>query len=167
MAPTKYPCIVCQKNVTTNSIACSVCNRWCHAACSDLDAQVIKYFETQHAQTGTHSWSCSGCNIAYTKLNNRLRLLENKQVELEKALKANQEVTTQNSGRLDKVETDMSEIKKAAKKDKEDIIQQTTTKWSREMMERKAREGCTEETTHAADNPHTQNTKLEEDEDRN
>ena len=141
MAPTKHPCIVCQKNVTTNSIACSVCQRWCHASCSDLDAAVIKYFETQHAQTGTHSWSCTGCNIAYTKLNNRIRQLENKQAELEKAVKANQEETAKNTDRLDEVEKDVTEIRKEAKKDRDEIVQLTTSKWSKEMMERKAREG--------------------------
>ena len=140
MAPAKHPCIVCQKNVTTNSIACSVCNRWCHSTCSDLDPQVLKYFDAQHAATGTHSWSCTGCNIAYTKLNTRIRQLENKLVEHENALKANQEETTKNTGRLDQVEKEVTVIKQTAKKDREDTVQQATAKWSREMMERKSRE---------------------------
>ena len=123
MAPPKHPCIVCQKNVTTNSIACSVCNRWCHSTCSDLDPQVLKYFDAQHAATGTHSWSCTGCNIAYTKLNTRIRQLENKLAEHESALKANQEETTKNSGRLDQVEKEVTVMKQTAKKDKEDTMQ--------------------------------------------
>ena len=138
MAP-KHPCIVCQKNVTSNSIACSVCSRWCHAPCSDLDPQVLKYFETQQATTGTHSWSCTGCNIAYTKLNTRIRQLENKLEEQEKALKENKEETTKNTDRLDEVEKEMTEMKKEAKKDRDELIKKTTSHWSKEMMEREAR----------------------------
>ena len=115
--------------------------RWCHASCSDLDPQVIKYFDTQFATTGTHSWSCTGCNVAYTAMNKRIRQLENKQIELEKALKTNQEETTRNTGRLDGVEKEMADMKNAAKKDKEDIVKKTTSEWSREMMERESRKG--------------------------
>ena len=138
MAP-KHPCIVCQKNVTNNSIACSVCSRWCHAACSDLEPAVIKYFDTQYATTGTHSWSCTGCNIAYTKLNTRIRQLENKQVELENAMKTNQAETAKNTDRIDKVEKDMTELRNNSKKEKEEIMKKTTSQMSREIMEREAR----------------------------
>ena len=74
-------------------------------------------------------------------MNKRIRQLENKQIELEKALKTNQEETTRNTGRLDGVEKEMADMKNAAKKDKEDIVKKTTSEWSREMMERESRKG--------------------------
>ena len=109
--------------------------------CSDLDQHVLKYFETQLEQTGSHSWSCAGCNHAYTALNKRVRQFEIKQKELEDALLANQRQTSSNTERLDAVEKDINEVKQASRKDREDVVKKATTKWSREMMERDSRKG--------------------------
>ena len=46
--------------------------------------------------------------------------------------------TTKNIGRIDKVEK-MTEMKREAKKDKDEIVKKTMSQWSREMMEREAR----------------------------
>ena len=137
----KYPCIICQQNVSSNSIACSVCGRWCHVECSDLNKEVLKYFMKQKKEGGSHSWSCQGCDIAYTALNNRVRLLEAKQRELEDAIKLNSEENLKSSKRLDVVEGEVKEIKQSSKRDKEAIITEVNSSWSRELREREARKG--------------------------
>ena len=138
---TKYPCIVCSKNVTSNSIACSVCDRWIHAGCSDLGKDVLKYFEAQQQQHGTHNWCCEGCNKAYASLKREMRMMDKKSKEMEAAIKVNTDT-------LKVVVEDVKEIKKTAKQDrerlkqnKEDIIQQATTKISEELTERESRKG--------------------------
>ena len=135
----KHPCIVCAKNVTSNSIACSVCERWTHAQCSDLDQGVLKYFQTQMEIHGTHNWCCAGCNKAYAAMKKEIKMMEKKQKEMEADLKANIEETAKNTNRIDKVEKDVHDIKSTSKKDKEDIIEQATTQISRELAERGAR----------------------------
>ena len=135
----KHPCLACGKNVTSNAISCSVCLRWSHAACSDLEPAVMKYFETQKSQTGTHSWSCTGCNIAYSALNTRIKQIECRQKELEELAKANELANLKSSARLDTAEEDIKGLKEDAKRDKEDIIKDVTGRWSSEMREREAR----------------------------
>ena len=137
----KNPCIVCAKNVTSNSIACSVCDRWIHAGCSDLGKDVLKYFEAQQQQHGTHNWCCVGCNKAYATLKKEMRMMDKKSKEMEAAIKTNTDT-------LKVVVEDVKEIKKTAKqdrenakKDKEDMIQQATSRISEELTEREARKG--------------------------
>ena len=137
----KNPCIVCAKNVTSNSIACSVCDRWIHAGCSDLGKDVLKYFEAQQQQHGTHNWCCVGCNKAYATLKKEMRMMDKKSKEMEAAIKTNTDT-------LKVVVDDVKEIKKTAKqdrenakKDKEDMIQQATSRISEELTEREARKG--------------------------
>ena len=67
--------------------------------------------------------------------------MEKKQKELEEAVNTNKAETSKNTARLDKVEKEVTDIKRSSKRDKEDAMNQVTSKWSRELMERESRKG--------------------------
>ena len=67
--------------------------------------------------------------------------MEKKQKELEEAVNTNKAETSKNTTRLDKVEKEVTDIKRSSKRDKEDAMNQVTSKWSRELMERESRKG--------------------------
>ena len=56
--PPKYPCLICRKDVRTNSYAieCNTCKRWCHLACiRDPLFTEERYFDMS---TSDDSWKC-------------------------------------------------------------------------------------------------------------
>lgn len=135
----KYPCLACGKNVSSNSISCNVCMRWSHAACSGLDPGVLKYFELQQTESGSHSWSCKGCNIAYAALNTRIRQIENRTKILEQQVTVNTASCQQVDSRVDKVEATVKNLEEKAKSDKKEVMEGTIKEWSKEQREREAR----------------------------
>lgn len=135
----KHPCLACNKNVTSNSICCSVCMRWSHAACSGLENGILKYFETQQAETGTHSWSCKGCNIAYAALNTRIRQIENRTKVLEQQVASNTANYQKVDSRVDDVEANVKDLEERTRRDKAEVVEGTIREWSKEQREREAR----------------------------
>jgi hypothetical protein len=51
------PCITCGKNVTTNSVQCTLCTLWCHKACTNLSAEAFKGLEVQAREVGVAYWA--------------------------------------------------------------------------------------------------------------
>ena len=135
----KHPCLACNKNVTSNSICCSVCMRWSHAACSGLENGILKYFETQQAETGTHSWSCKGCNIAYAALNTRIRQIENRTKVLEQQVASNTANYQKVDSRVDDVEANVKDLEERTRRDKAEVVEGTIREWRQEQREREAR----------------------------
>ena len=54
----KYPCGDCGKVVAINSIACDICNSWCHCQCAGINLTIFESYiknskmEWEHAQCG-------------------------------------------------------------------------------------------------------------------
>ena len=137
----KHPCLACGQNVTSNSIACSVCNRWSHLNCSGLDQAVLKYFQAQQEDAGTHSWSCKGCNIAYVALNTRIRQVEKKQQELEESVRKLETGSAATEDRVSTLEDNLRHLSERTKHDKDSIIAAAARHMSMEQREREARKG--------------------------
>ena len=138
-AAPKHPCLACGQNVTSNSIACSVCNRWTHLACSGIDQAVLKFFQAQQEDAGTHSWSCKGCNIAYVALNSRIRQVERRQQALEETVKNLEAGQDKTNDRVTYIEESVKKIDDRTRLNKEDIIAAATKQMSMEQREREAR----------------------------
>ena len=54
--PAKFPCGVCQKNVSNNSIQCDSCDSWVHFKCSNLT--IAEYDNLSQSSDG---WVCPVC----------------------------------------------------------------------------------------------------------
>ena len=88
----KYPCIICRAHVKENeakgSIACCVCRRWVHVACTTMHPETVKWFLELEKIQGHHFYSCDGCSIAFSSLNKRMTKLDsdlkNVQVQADK-----------------------------------------------------------------------------------
>ena len=61
-----FPCGICDKNVVSNAIECSLCKIWIHFKCAHIKNTDLKYFE------GDTHWICCNCkiNFAYSTLSN-------------------------------------------------------------------------------------------------
>ena len=71
----KYPCPKCDKNCTSGSIQCRVCDQWYHSACADVTAKLLSMFNEAISQGHDHCWACSHCSTVFKKLNQKVTLL--------------------------------------------------------------------------------------------
>jgi hypothetical protein len=113
----KYPCLSCGKNVSGASVKCTLCELWCHKACSGLPAETYKGLMVQAKEVGTAFWSCRACmgfaqkmNKLYQELNRRqdatearVNQIDNRTANTEQAMiRLSQELKRA----LDKIEDD-------------------------------------------------------------
>ena len=54
----KYPCGICNKNVTDNAIECCICFAWIHIRCAELNKNQLKRY-------GNLQWFCSKCKECF------------------------------------------------------------------------------------------------------
>ena len=55
-----YPCTKCLKDVQYNAIECSLCLKWCHRRCANLNKQELVTFSNTDAY-----WYCQNCSVIF------------------------------------------------------------------------------------------------------
>ena len=135
----KHPCIVCKDNVTSGSLACSVCKRWVHTKCAGLKESVLDFFIEQVREHGHHFWSCEGCAKGGYQLSLKIHRVE----EELKSVKKSVEVNTKDIGvvndRMEKLETNVTSEIGRLKQDKDEMVKAATKAWSAELRARAAK----------------------------
>jgi hypothetical protein len=116
----EHPCIVCGKNVTSNSVQCNLCTLWCHRACTNLSAEAFKGLELQMREVGVAYWACRACLAFATKVNRQLQAASKGQDELEEKVDKNARSTEQNTIEIEKLRQELSKVQMALAKEKEE-----------------------------------------------
>lgn len=75
------PCLVCNKNVTSGSVNCTLCMLWCHNKCTNLSAEALKGLEVQAKETGLAYWACKSCLSYANKVNRQFQETHRRQDE--------------------------------------------------------------------------------------
>jgi hypothetical protein len=114
------PCIACGKNVTTNSVQCTLCTLWCHKACTNLSAEAFKGLEVQAREVGVAYWACRACLSFTNKVNRQLQATSKRQDELENKVDNNIRTTDNNTQELEKLKQELTRMKSALEQEREE-----------------------------------------------
>jgi hypothetical protein len=123
--PPEHPCLTCGKNVTGASVQCTLCNLWCHKACSNITNEHFKCLEVQARETGVAFWSCRSCLNFAQKVNKQIQIYNERQIEVEEKLEETAACTKQNTNRIDKLEEELKKLraeKEAEREEKNDAL---------------------------------------------
>ena len=62
----RWPCSICNKNVTANmkAIQCDSCDKWCHIKCQGISSQE---YEIMVYSSDNAEWLCLYCTIKFNK----------------------------------------------------------------------------------------------------
>lgn len=105
-----HKCPMCRKEVTTNSIQCSVCELWIHKACTGMSGDLFKLLVEMKEQGQDHSWKCEPCGSARKIIEQRLTNLEKTVNKLQETVASNTETISTNKAAIEKVEKRMDKI---------------------------------------------------------
>jgi hypothetical protein len=113
------PCIACGKNVTTNSVQCTLCTLWCHKACTNLSAEAFKGLEVQAREVGVAYWACRACLSFANKVNRQLQATSKHQDELENKVDSNIKATDNNTQEIEKLRAELNRMQSALERERE------------------------------------------------
>jgi hypothetical protein len=111
------PCIACGKNVTTNSVQCTL---WCHKACTNLSAEAFNGLEVQAREVGVAYWACRACLSFANKVNRQLQATSKHQDELENKVDSNIKATDNNTQEIEKLRAELNRMQAALEKEREE-----------------------------------------------
>ena len=63
-AITNYPCLKCNKEVVSDAVECSICEKWCHRACGKLSIKKLR-----ELSESDQYWFCLECSAIFPFFN--------------------------------------------------------------------------------------------------
>ena len=106
-----HKCPMCKKDVTTNSIACSVCDLWIHKACTGMSNDLFKLLVEMKDQG-----QCEPCASARKIIDQRLTNLEKTVSKIQETVAANVEGIANNSEKVDQAVIQIGKIQESVNK---------------------------------------------------
>ena len=99
-------CAKCNKNCNKGqkAIECTICERWTHQKCSDIDAKEYDMLEYMHKKRGYHWYKCEGCQAGYANLQKQVEVLNNTLRDIKEKVDKNTSDIQANKDRLDTME---------------------------------------------------------------
>jgi hypothetical protein len=116
----EHPCVACGKNVTSNSVQCTLCNMWSHKACTNLSTEAFKGLEAQVREVGVAYWACRACLSFANKVNRQLQAAAKRQDEVEAKVDENCKATEQNTQEINKLRQELDKVKQALDQERGD-----------------------------------------------
>jgi hypothetical protein len=116
----EYPCVACGKNVTSNSVQCTLCTMWSHKACTNLSTEAFKGLEAQVREVGVAYWACRACLSFANKVNRQLQAAAKRQDEVEAKVDENCKATEPNTQEINKLRQELDKVKQALDQERGD-----------------------------------------------
>ena len=110
-----HKCPMCRKEVTTNSIACSICDLWIHKACTGMSNDLFKLLLEIKEQGQDHCWKCEPCGSARKIIDQRLTNLEKTVNKIQETVTSNVENIAANKDKVDKAVEQIEKIEESVK----------------------------------------------------
>ena len=108
----RHPCGKCSANVgNVKAVQCSICNRWYHYECANINEEMYKLIAATVASNKNHCWCCDYCQGAISAINKRVIAMEVRFKEVENQLNTNTAKLDNVDSRVDTLEDTVKDLK--------------------------------------------------------
>lgn len=108
----RHPCGKCSTNVgNVKAVQCSICNRWYHYECANINEEMYKLIAATVASNKNHCWCCDYCQGAISAINKRVIAMEVRFKEVEDKLSTNTDKIDNVDSRVTTLEDEVKDLK--------------------------------------------------------
>ena len=117
MSDNRTICPKCSKNCTSGqkAVCCSICNKWLHQKCTDVDDAEYKFLGQMFDKRQYHGWKCDACEAGYFALQKQVEVLNNQMRDLINRVDSNSENISANSAKIGAIEERLTNVETNSK----------------------------------------------------